>query len=108
MKPVVAARVVHVITVLVSLAPRNLIVQPMKPVVAARVVHVITVLVSLAPRNLIVQPMKPVVAASVVLVLTVVGILVARAMIAALDRGVARIPAPTMVVMTLPPPLLSL
>ncbi|XP_044176406.1 tenascin-like [Acropora millepora] len=62
----------------------------------------------LAPRNLIVQPMKPVVAASVVLVLTVVGILVARAMIAALDRSVAQIPVASMVVMTLPPPLLSL
>ena len=66
-----------------------------------------TAVVNLAPRNLIVQLMKPVVAASVVMVLTVVVILVSRAMIAALDRSVARIPAPTMVVRTLPPPLLS-
>ncbi|XP_015758085.1 PREDICTED: keratin-associated protein 5-1-like [Acropora digitifera] len=65
-------------------------------------------MVNLAPRNLIVQLLKPVVAASVVMVLTVVGILVARAMIAALDRSVAQIPVASMVVMTLPPPLLSL
>ena len=56
-----------------------------------------TAVVNLAPRNLIVHIMKPVVAASVVMGLTVVRILVARAMIAALDRSVARIPAPTMV-----------
>ena len=66
-----------------------------------------TAVVNLAPRNLIVQLMKPVVAASVVLVLTVVVILVSRAMIAALDKSVARIPAPTMVVRTSPLPLLS-
>ena len=66
-----------------------------------------TAVVNLAPRILIVQLLKPVAAASVVMVLTVVVILVARAMIAALDRSVARIPAPTMVVRTLPPPLLS-
>ena len=78
----------------------------MKPVVAASVVMVLTALVNLAPRNLIVQFMQPVVAARVVL--TVMGILVAREKIAALDRSVAGIPAPTMVVMTQPPPLLSL
>ena len=66
-----------------------------------------TAVVNLAPRNLIVQLMKHVVAASIVMVLTVVVILVSRAMIVALDRSVARIPAPTMVVRTLPPPLLS-
>ena len=66
-----------------------------------------TAVVNLAPRNLIVQLMKPVVAASVVLVLTAVGSFVARTMIAALDRSVARIPAATMLVTTLPPPLLS-
>ena len=66
-----------------------------------------TAVVNLAPRNLIVHIMKLVVAASVVMVLAVVRILVARAMIAALDRSVVRTPAPTMVVRTQPPPLLS-